>query len=61
MAYKFIKTKDENNKFELSDVELVIDHNDVTTTQLLSEFEMFLKGCGFHFDGVIMIVNEEEE
>ena len=35
---------------ELDDVE--------TLPQLLEAFEQFLRGCGFHFDGHIDIVND---
>jgi hypothetical protein len=29
--------------------------------QMLERFEYFLKGCGFHFDGKVDIVSEEED
>jgi hypothetical protein len=33
----------------------------VSLPDVLQEFEMFLHGCGFHFDGVIDIVKEESD
>ena len=33
--------------------------DDLTT--MLENFELFLRGAGFHFDGVLDVVNPEEE
>lgn len=32
----------------------------ITLTDLLSDFEYYLKGCGFTFDGHLDIVEEED-
>lgn len=37
-----------------------IEFNAETLDDILNEFEMFLRGAGFHFDGHLDIVSEEE-
>jgi len=49
MAYKFIKTKDSNNEFDISDVVIEIESNELTIDDLLKEFQCFLMACGFGF------------
>jgi len=44
--YKFIKLKDEDNEFSVSDIEFSIDT--VNRDVLLDEFMHFLKACGFY-------------
>ena len=48
--YKFIKTKDEDNEFENTNVEISIPHNYIDISKLLEAFEDFIKGCGFIID-----------
>jgi hypothetical protein len=57
--YKFIKTKDANNKYEVSDI-LFNVNNDVDLFQLTNEFSMFLKSCGYHFETLIVKDKNEE-
>ena len=38
-----------------------VEFNGVSLTDIMQEFEMFLRGCGFHFDGVVDIVKEEPD
>lgn len=47
MAYKFIKTTDDNNKFDTVNVTLEISHNEVSLDELEETFICFLKACGF--------------
>ena len=35
-------------------------NSDKTCDDILNEFEMFLRGAGFHFEGRLDIVNEDE-
>ena len=32
-----------------------------TLDSVIQEFEMFLRGCGYYFDGNLEIVNDDEE
>lgn len=47
MAYKFIKTIDENNKHDIAEIQFTVPSNDVTSTELIELFEDFLKACSF--------------
>jgi hypothetical protein len=47
---------------EFSPVEVTFDMpGDVTITQMLWNFECYLKSCGFVFDGHLELVNEESD
>lgn len=50
MGFKFIKTKDENNSFDLADVEVTVEANDLSGDQLTEIFKDFLRGCGYFID-----------
>ena len=56
---KFIKTKDENNNFDISDVEFRFDSS-CSLTEMLEEFGYFLKAIGYQFDGDVEIVDNSE-
>lgn len=58
--YKFVKTLDSENKFDISNTEITIPHNEVGLSELLEEFECFLLACGFKFDGSVQIVADDE-
>lgn len=47
----FSKSRDKENEFEVADVTFEIPNNEVTLTELLQEFECFLKACGYSFKG----------
>jgi len=49
MAYKFIKTSDEDGKYHIVDIEYSINDNNIALDQLLEEFQNFLKACTFGF------------
>lgn len=36
-------------------------HEHLTLTEICEAFEDFLRGCGYHFDGNIAIIEEDEE
>jgi len=60
IVYKFIKTKDPKNNFDITNVEISSDFNDLTLDQILETMEDFLKACGFSFDGNLAIVNADD-
>ena len=55
--YRFLKTPDPENQFDFSTIEVVFPTESLP--DLLQEFEYFLRGCGFHFDGSLEIVEED--
>jgi len=38
-----------------------VEFNGASLADIMQEFEMFLRGCGFHFDGVVDVVPEEPD
>jgi len=58
--YYFIKTRDQENHFDVSDVQLKTQ-SDITIDDLLDTFERFLLACSFVFKGHVRIVEDEEE
>jgi hypothetical protein len=38
-----------------------VEFSGVSLTDIMQEFEMFLRGCGFSFNGVIDVVSEEPD
>lgn len=58
MSYKFIRTNEEHCKY--SEVTVEIPRNDVCLCDLLEAFQDFLKGCGFHFNGEVDIIELPE-
>jgi hypothetical protein len=57
--FKFIKEQDESNPYSITRVEHQV--NAEALPEILEEFELFLKGCGFQFDGTVDIISVEEE
>lgn len=55
---KFIKLPDENNHFDNSTIEMTTE--EIGLSEMLEDFEDFLLGCGFRFDGRLDIVYDEE-
>jgi len=45
--YKFIKTVDEKNQFDITDVEIKSKFNDLTLEDMLNMFKSFLQACDF--------------
>ena len=56
--YVFKKIKDSDNQYDNTDIEFKVDA--VVLSDLIVEFENFLKASGFHFEGSLDIVEEEE-
>lgn len=54
MVFKYTSTYDRDFKLELST-------NAEDLSQILEDFESFLKGCGFVFEGHIDIFNDNED
>lgn len=52
--YILKKIKDPNNKFDISDVEFIVDTESLP--DLLEQFECFLKAIGFTINGELDIV-----
>ena len=59
MPIKFIKIKDENNEFDISNVTFEIPNNEIGLSELVGEFEDFLKACGYSFKGFLDFVEDE--
>lgn len=47
-------------EMDATNVEISIDADDASLSDLCLEFKHFLLACGFSFEGEIEIVNEEE-
>ena len=57
--HQFKYTYSDTNLEEFSPVEVTFDMpGDVTLTQMLYNFESYLKACGFYFDGHLEIIDE---
>lgn len=57
--HQFKYTYSDTNLEEFSPVEVTFEMpGDVTLTQMLYNFESYLKACGFYFDGHLEIVDE---
>lgn len=56
---KFIKEPDPDNKFDSTRVEHLTSA--ISLSDILEAFEYFLKGSGFHFEGSIVIEEEDNE
>lgn len=58
--YHFFKEPDKGDEFDSAEV--LVSTDQVCLPDLLEDFEYFLKGCGFCFDGTIEVVpNEKKE
>jgi hypothetical protein len=58
--YTFIKQPEDDNWLEEGDSKLTFEFNAVSLDRLLEEFELFLKGSGFVFDGRLDITQDED-
>lgn len=56
---KFIYEQDYPNQVPTSTTFEI--NGDVTLTDVLENFQLFLRGAGFYFDGVVDIVNDEAD
>lgn len=58
MSYKFIKTRDEDNRYDNTDV--VISFDACTLDEMLEVFTEFLFACGYRPKGTLDFVEEDE-
>ena len=56
--FKFIKLQDESNKYDTTKVIVVSEA--ITLPQILEDFQDFLRGSGFVFDGNLEIISPDE-
>jgi len=59
MIIKFIKHKDPENRYDVSNVEYSLEVD--TLNEIVDEFKYFLKGCGFYESQIKKVFNEEDE
>jgi hypothetical protein len=58
--HQFKYTYSDTNLEEYSPVEVTFDMpGEISITQMLNNFESYLKACGFVFDGHLEVVQEE--
>jgi hypothetical protein len=55
--YTFTKISSENGRAVSSNN---VQFEEVYLDDIIQNFESFLKGCGFHFNGQLQIVSEDE-
>ena len=48
--YKFIKTSDNDNRYDCNTIEFSINNDEIELTELLHEFKLFLTACGYAID-----------
>jgi hypothetical protein len=60
--FKFIKTKDENNEYDKSNISFEID-DDASLFDLLEEFKKFIIACGYSVNDNdrFAILNEDDK
>jgi len=57
--YTFVKQPEDDNWMEEGNSKLTTEFNAVSLDRLLEEFELFLKGSGFVFDGHLEFVEHK--
>lgn len=57
--YTFIKEPDPDNWLDEGDSTITVTFSKITLEDIVSEFEYFLKGAGFHFEGHLDIVPDD--
>ena len=57
--YTFIKQPDPDNWLTEDESTLTVTFSKITLEDIVSEFEYFLKGAGFHFEGHLDIVPDD--
>lgn len=60
MSYKFVKTIDTANQFDNVTVTFEMPESAVSLTDLIQNFELFLRACGYGFEGHLDVVDEGE-
>lgn len=59
MKIKFVKERDLDNPFSVSDIDFTV--HAVSLPDMVENFELFLRACGFIFDGHLDIVEDEDD
>jgi len=62
MGYKFIKTRDTENPYDLSTITVEIEENELTYNEIIREFATFLHSCGFTSikrDDIVILEDDE--
>lgn len=59
MKFEFKKTKDLDNRFDITDVSISGESDSLS--DIIESFEEFLRACGFVIDGSLDLVYESEE
>jgi len=57
--YTFIKEPDPDNWLTEGDSTLTVTFSQISLENIVSEFEYFLKGAGFHFEGHLDFVPDD--
>jgi len=57
--FTFIKEPDPDNWLQEGDSTLTVTFSQISLENIVSEFEYFLKGAGFHFEGHLDFVPED--
>ena len=57
--FTFIKEPDPDNWMEEGDSTLTVTFSKITLEDIVSEFENFLRGSGFHFEGRLDFVSDD--
>lgn len=58
-GYRFIKYRDNSNKYDLTNVLISVDAG-ASREELLEAFAAFLRACTFNVDGEIEVIKEDE-
>ena len=61
MAYKFIKTIDKNNPYDIAEVTMEVGHNDIALKDLLEVISDFLRASGFQIESNSIEVVEDDQ
>lgn len=59
MSYLFRKSRDENNKHDVADIEMAIKDSDASLDTIFENFALFLLGCGFSRESLKKYVDSE--
>lgn len=57
--FVFKKIKDTSNEYDTFELEMTSTAQ--TITDILADFECFLKGCSYNLDGKKVVLSDEEE
>lgn len=55
--YTFIKTPDLGNEYDRTTIKFEV--GEIVLDDIILEFELFLKACGFGFKGSLQLVEDE--